>query len=136
MKSLFNELVEGTREHLDNGGVILRAPTNLALRAAKTLEVYAGVNDTNNALIQQLQLREAEFVKETVALRLEIAQLLMHQKTLYSELLTKDSNERIRDGQREAGSMDPGTDSQSDLFGSDSGSEINNTSQNSSTGGN
>jgi len=136
MKSLFKQLMIGTREYSVTGEVTHIPPTRLAIRAAKAIETLVGIADTNYELIKQIQLREADSILETANLRKEITQLLEQQKVLYSQLTTKDENERVCDGIRKTGTMDSGTGAQSDLFGSDSGSKTDNANSNSSTGGN
>ena len=136
LQTLYRELTSGTRECSETGQVTLRPPTSLALRAARTLDTFSKVNDTNLELIKQLQHRGEEFVRESHAMCEEINQLLAQQKIMYSQLTTKDQNERVRDGKREAGSVDSGTATQSDLPGRNPGSETNDANSNSSIGGN
>lgn len=129
INNLYAELVTGTREHSEYEGVTtFRPPTSLSLRAAKALQELAGINVVNNALIQRLQLRDEEFVKEAAAMRQQIVNLISKQ--------LKDTDESICEDRRPAGSMESGAGTQPDLFGCDSGSEAGNADSNSSTGGN
>ena len=136
LQTLYRELTSNTRECSETGQVTLKPPTSLALRAARTLDTFAKVNDTNLELIKQLQLRGEEFVKESHAMCEEINQLLAQQKIMYSQLTKKDQNERVRDGKGEASTVDLGATTRSDLPGCNPGSETNNADSNSSTGGN
>lgn len=136
LQTLYRDLVSGTTEYSEAGNVTIRAPTSLALRAARTLDTLSKVNDTNMELINQLQLRGEEFVKESRAMCEEINRLQVEQEIMYSQLTTKDKNERVRDGRGEISSVESGIAAGGDLFGSNPGSETNNADSNSSTGGN
>ncbi len=110
MNNLYQELVAGKLETLPNGVQSTRAPTSLELRAAKVIQTLVGVNENNNNLIQQMQFRESTHIDDITKYRKDIEEL-----TQQNELLTKDKNECVLDGERKASKMDS---RQLNLFGS------------------
>lgn len=96
-------------------------PNRLMLQAATALGQLEGINLTNNSLIQQLQASEAQNLEIIKALRKEIEQLKVQQKTLYGTIYDYESIRKNSGQTTDVGSGDAGH------TGSDSSSEGNTT---------
>jgi len=63
MQELYNALMRGETIYKDGNAIGQCAPTALMLRAARTLKQLSDINTTNGTLINQLQSREQEWLK-------------------------------------------------------------------------
>lgn len=134
MQNLYNELVGSITEYSENGEARTRPPTPLMLRAARTLQTLVGVNETNTAAIQSLQVHAVEDHDNLARLHAQIRELTKEndqfraeQKNLYTQLLTKENDESLRKNSEQQESQPDRTGSLGDWggvdFGCDSRSE-------------
>lgn len=134
MQNLYNELTGSITEYSESGEAKTRPPTPLMLRAARTIQNLVGISETNSATIQSLQTLGI-FDHDTISqLRTElreqskeIDQLRTQQKSLYSQLLTKEANESLRENSQQQESQSNSVSCLGDWggvdFGCDSRSE-------------
>lgn len=69
MLNLITALTNGTVEYKDDGVEITHPPTATMLRAARTLKELATINEQNQHILNQLQLRVNQLEAENESLR-------------------------------------------------------------------
>jgi hypothetical protein len=109
MNNLYNELMNGSVEHKDGGIIVQHPPTSLMLRAARAIKQMADTNDTNMALINQIQSREQSLLEALAKNEEQISQLTKEKEQYGTDQSIRDSEQKASDVGSSDGGL-PGSD--------------------------